>query len=76
MADVCDRASATESLNLAAALSGVTSRQMGRGPLWVEGVPHCRGCEGLISPVRVKALPDVELCIECAKDAECSTQTA
>ena len=69
MPDICDLASESEAQHLASALSAATAI-LGRGPVWVGEVPHCRACGEEIAVARIKALPNTELCIECALDAE------
>lgn len=69
MADVCDCAANTTSLYLSVALSAV-KKQTGRGPIWLDAMPTCRGCGETIGNERLKAMPDVELCIECAWEKE------
>lgn len=70
MADFCDDANAISSLYLAAALSDATFRRAGHGPIWIDGEPFCKKCEAAMSIKRVEAVPGVELCIECAEEAE------
>lgn len=82
MPDFCDRAAEQTALHLAAVLS---ARQMaaGRGPVWrIAGKevfgndisriarPFCRVCGEEIPAARVRALPGVETCVECAREAE------
>lgn len=42
----------------------------GRGPLYIDGVPLCRECGEAIHPRRIKALPGIETCFECAEKRE------
>ena len=69
MPDFCDIASEAEAQYIAAALS-VVPTSAGRGPIWREGKAYCRECGNLIAAARVKALPNTELCIECARERE------
>jgi phage/conjugal plasmid C-4 type zinc finger TraR family protein len=65
-----DRAYDVEFRERRAALSRITNRLRGRGPIWVDGVPHCRGCGKVIPAKRVDFMPDVENCVACQEELE------
>ncbi|MDR2892990.1 MAG: TraR/DksA C4-type zinc finger protein [Deltaproteobacteria bacterium] len=69
MSDFADEATAISEQFTAAALLA-RKKAAGRGPIWEGGKAFCRACGEEIAAARVKALPDAELCIDCALEAE------
>lgn len=69
MPDIIDRANDTAAQHIAAALSA-HKPAAGRGPVWRNGKAYCRECGGEVAEARVKALPEAEICIDCAREAE------
>ena len=67
--DFCDIASEIEAQHLADSLAAAGRRQPDPGPYYVNGVAHCRCCLEPIPVARLRAIPGVGLCVECAEDA-------
>ncbi len=43
---------------------------MEEGPIWVDGMPYCRECGGVIPARRLQAVPGTGLCVFCAEEAQ------
>lgn len=68
--DQIDQASMFESRMRQAAIENAAGALNGRGPEWIDGKPCCRECGEEIPARRLAALPNTELCIECASANE------
>lgn len=69
MSDPIDESQLAEELVLAQALAGARLK-IGAGPVIIDGVPCCRECKKQISSARIKAMPMVGICAECAEARE------
>lgn len=69
MADIFDQASDLESRERDAAISiALTKAANGPAPDWIDGVAHCHECGEVISPARLKAIPNCGLCRDCQEE--------
>lgn len=69
MADIFDQASDYEAKDREAAISVAAGRATWSGPSpdIIDGVPCCAECGEPLPEARLKALPGVGLCVECAE---------
>lgn len=72
MADLMDQAQAAETLDRAAAISAARAPLPGMqsGPNYRDGKPRCHECDEIIPATRLKAIPNVGLCVTCAAEAQ------
>lgn len=67
MADIIDNAQDEELRLRAQALDRALARPAEPGPVFIDGVACCRSCQEPILSARIKAVPGVGLCVECAE---------